>query len=159
MTIHHMIFHPTLSGHYGSFDEMPLDYKTPRGLFVGAGRNRYLVCDGPFDRFAVVLDHAEFAPFTYFTLGELPADTGSFEGVGKFHLGEDSEIGRGDQPLGTLEAERELLRLHVQNLAGLSHWVIVAYGTGGEFSCTYEDWSLMVDDDLPFYGRTQYGEA
>ena len=77
MHIQHLIFQPTLSGVYEA-EGIPLDWRTPRRLFMGANRNRYLVCDHPYDRFAIALQHGELAPFTMFRLGGLPADKGTW---------------------------------------------------------------------------------
>ena len=83
----HSLFWPQQSADYGDAPDIQLTDHTPRGLFMGSGRNKYLVCDGVDDRFAIVLAHESIAQFKRISLGSQPLDEGALCGLGTVHLG------------------------------------------------------------------------
>ncbi len=122
--IENLIFRPNQTGTADVSYPMPLDVRTPYGLFSGQSGNRYIVCDDPYHRFAVALEHTEMEPFTGFRLGDLPSDFGRLCELDGINLGQQIiEPIEGDIP-GMLEVDDGTVRLFIRNLTDPSYWKV-----------------------------------
>ena len=149
--IENLIFRPNLTGTADLDHPMPLDVRTRHGLFSGQSGNRYIVCDDPYHRFAVALEHTEMEPFTGFRLGDLPSDIGRLCELDGINLGEQIfEPIESDVP-GMLEVDDGTIRLYIRSLSGTSYWTPIAVGVCNVPRGIFCDWTMTMCE-IPFFG-------
>lgn len=157
--IEHFIFRLNLTGNYTvKATDMPLDRHAPSGFFQGKNNRRYLVCDDPVRRFAVVLSHDEMEPFAVFALGDLSTDVGWVLPVTSVHLGDDCIEGPEDEELGMIEIDGPALKLYVSTMEGHRYWQTIASGECFGRRFQFRDWTIW-DEATPLFEIDRRGEA
>ena len=126
---------------------------------MGSGRNKYLVCDGVDDRFAIVLAHESIAQFKRISLGSQPLDEGALCGLGTVHLGKLSPDNQRPKRSGMIEVRPDRIKMLV--CIGETHlgWETVLVGRCNATSGEYLDWSFVDMWDEWFFSPTNLSDS
>ena len=143
------IFWPAIGSERGIGENFSIDAHAPRGIFETADGNIYLVCDQPFNRFAVVLAHRRYTPFLQIKLSEESIDHGKWLGVGIICLiNLPTEQQRCTEP-GNLVIADDAVFMTIMVERG-TDMTSVALGDCEAIGHGYTTWALVVGDRIVF---------
>ncbi|GGD65120.1 hypothetical protein GRI62_11550 [Erythrobacter arachoides] len=135
-----------VGGHPNWCEELPINRYSESGLYVNRNNERLIVCDHPFERFVVILDHKEFGRFLTMNLGDFPIDEGFyFRGAMNCNLPDFDGIKSRKTEPGVLKVRSSRLELFVENPFGVASFQVISYGYGSKGVRYFDRWTLVDD--------------